>query len=208
MSEIKQDWLRFFRNSIRPWDCWNSSKGLGVGLKFFGARIETDAVSTEAGLVISALELSSSWGTASTVLALAGCCFLREPDVRGRPEVFLVLAVGAGVTSTSSTAASILGDEVVVVVTLAFFVVVNSSAMTTSVNSPPSTGELVCSSTSVKSSSTKVAVVKVKHATAHTILTPHNPQERKKATITKTQLRLAKSDKLQMRCCSSIEIKQ
>lgn len=168
----KQDWLRFFRNSIRPWVCWNSSRGLGVGLKFFGAR--ADAVSTEAGLVISALGMStSSWTASPTVLALDDG-FLREPDVRGRLEVFLILL--AGVTSTWSTgAASIIGDEVVVivVVTLAFFVV-NSSAMTMSVISPPSTaGELVCcSSTSVKSSSTKVPAAKARLATAHTILTP------------------------------------
>ncbi len=142
-------------------------------MKFFGARAETDAVSTEAGLVISALGISS---TASTTLALDAepGCFLREPDVRGRLEVFLVLLAGAGVASTWSTEASSLGDEVVVVVVVILaLLVVNSSAMTMSVISPPSTGELVCSSTSVKSSSTKVPAAKAsRHATAHTVLTP------------------------------------
>lgn len=156
--------LRFFRNSIRPWVCWISSKGLGVGLKFFGAKIETDAVSTDAGLVISALRLSSS-STAAAAAALAGC-FRRDPDDRGRLDVFGALFAEV-VASTASTIAT--GAEVVVVVTLTdAFLVVTSSAMKISTASFPS-GACVCSSTNVKSSSTNVPAAIVRHAAAHKI---------------------------------------
>lgn len=171
-NQMRQDCVRFFRNSIRPWVCWTSSKGLGVGLKFFGAKPETNAVSTEAGLVISALGLSSS--SAAAVVALAGC-FRRDPDGLGRFDVFGTLFASL-VTSTASTIATDLGSEVAVATLTDDFLVITSSAMTTSIASP-STGAAVCSSTNVKSSSTNVLAAKVKHATAHKTLAHYTKTE-------------------------------
>lgn len=124
--------------------------GLGVGLKFLGAM----TVSTEAGLVISALGFSSS--STFSVLSILDLDddFLRVPDGLRFDGLRLALVV-AGVVVTSASASTMtvvdsgVGKVVVVVVTLRdlpvdFLVVGSSSATTTtSVTSTSTAGSSV-----------------------------------------------------------------
>ena len=110
--------------------------------------METAAVSSEAGLVDSALIFSSSVATTTFGLAVD---FLRLPDVLGLFEDFRVL--GAETTAASTTASTTATGLAVVValVTGAGFLVVGSSSKTNSTSNSPSfmVGAEVCPSTSV-----------------------------------------------------------